>query len=219
MKIVLFGATGMIGEGALIECLGDDSVEKVLAVARRPTGHAHPRLVELIHHDFLDYSGVEAELTGYDACLYCLGVSSFRMSEDDYRRVTRDFAVAAAEVLLRLNPGMRMCFVSGAGTDANGRAMWARVKAEAERALLAMPWRSAHMFRPAAVIPRKGVVSRVRTYRVLYALIGWAHPVLEALLPDFVTTSDHLARAMIQVARDGHPLTVLEGRDINAVGR
>ncbi|MGD2067136.1 MAG: epimerase [Gemmatimonadota bacterium] len=218
MKIVLFGATGMIGEAVLIECLEDDSVETVLAVVRRPTGHGHPKLLELIHRDFLDYSGVEGRLAGYDACLYCLGVSSFGMSEADYRCITLDFTVAAAEVLLGLNPGMRVCFVSGAGAGAAGRAMWARVKAEAEQALLAMPWRSAHMFRPAFVMPRKGVVSRVRAYRVLYALVGWAYPILGMLVPDRVTTSDHLARAMIRVARDGHPRNVLEGSDINAVG-
>lgn len=218
MHVVIFGATGMIGQGALIECLEDDTIERVLAVVRRPTGRAHPKLAELSHDDFLDYSAVEDHLTGYDACLFCLGVSAMGMSEEDYRRVTYDVTVAAGKALLRLNPDMRMCFVSGAGTDLNGRQMWARVKAEAEQALLAMPWKSAHMFRPAGIMPRKGVVSRVRTYRIMYALIGWAYPVLKALIPNQVTTSDHLGRAMIQVARHGHPLEILEGRDINAAG-
>jgi uncharacterized protein YbjT (DUF2867 family) len=218
MRVIIFGATGMIGEGALIECLEDDSIETVLVVVRRPTGRAHPKLVELIHHDFLDYSGVAGRLVGYDACLFCLGISSLGVSEEDYRRVTCGFAIAAGEVLLGLNPGMRMCFVSGAGTDPNGRQMWARVKAEAEQALLAMPWKSAHVFRPALVIPRKGVVSRVRAYRIMYGLMAWAHPVLKALMPNQVTTSDHLGQAMIRVGRDGHPLDVLEGKDINAVG-
>jgi len=218
MNVVIFGATGMIGQGALLECLEDDSIEKVLAIVRRPTGHAHPKLVELIHDDFLDYSAVEERMVGYDACLFCLGISSLGMSEADYRRVTRDFAVAAGRALLRLNPGMRMCFVSGAGTDSSGRQMWARVKSEAEQALLAMPWKSAHMFRPAWITPRKGVVSRVRSYRIMYALLGWASPVLRALAPNQVTTSDHLGRAMIRVARSGHPVEILEGKDINAVG-
>lgn len=216
MKVILFGATGMIGEGALIECLEDDSVEKVLAVVRRPTGHNHPKLTELIHRDFLDYSPVEEQLAGYDACLYCLGISSFGVSEQDYRRVTYDFTVAAGEVLLRHNPRMRVCFVSGAGTDASSRQMWARVKAEAEQALLAMPWRSAHMFRPAGILPQKGVVSGVRSYRILYAVLGWVYPVLKALMPNQITTSVQLGRAMIRVARDGHSLAVLEGADINS---
>jgi uncharacterized protein YbjT (DUF2867 family) len=218
MKVIIFGATGMIGQGALIECLDDESIEKVLAVVRRPTGRVDSKLVELVLHDFLDYSAVEEQLKGFDACLFCLGISALGMSEEDYRRITYDFAVAAGEVLLRLNPGMRMCFVSGAGTNLNGRQMWARVKAEAEQALLAMPWRSAHMFRPAGIMPRKGVVSGVRSYRILYTLLGWTYPVLKALTPNQVTTSDHLGRAMILVARDGHPLEILEGRDINSVG-
>jgi uncharacterized protein YbjT (DUF2867 family) len=219
MKVILFGATGMIGQGALIECLEDDSVEKVLAVTRRPTGSSHPKLSELIHRDFLDYSSVEDRLTGYDACLYCLGVSALGMDESDYRRITLDYTVAAGETLLRLNPDMRICFISGAGTNVRGRQMWARVKGEAEQALLAMPWTSAHMFRPAGILPRKGVVSGVGAYRVLYTVLGWAYPLLRAAVPGMVTNSVELGRAMIEVGREGHPLTVLEGKDIIAAAR
>lgn len=218
MKVILFGATGMIGEGALIECLEDPGVDQVLAVVRRPTGRQHPKLTELIHQDFADYSAIEPQLTGYDACLFCLGISSSGMSEQDYRRITYDFAVAAGETLVRLNPEMRLCFISGAGSDVNGRQMWARVKGEAEAALLEMPWRSAHMFRPAAIQPLKGVRSGVKSYRVMYAVMGWAFPLLKALFPKQVTTSVVLGRALIRVARDGHPKAILEGDDINAAG-
>ncbi|MCB9764984.1 MAG: epimerase [Alphaproteobacteria bacterium] len=218
MKVILFGATGMIGAGALIECLEDDDVAQVLAVVRRPTGRTHPKLTELIISDFLDYSGVEDQLRGYDACLYALGIASAGMSEADYRRITLDFAVAAGEALLRANPGMRLCFISGAGTDLHSRQMWARVKGEAEQALLAMPWTSAHMFRPALILPRKGVNSGVRSYRILYATLGWAFSLLKAVAPAYITTTEELGRALIHVARDGHPKSILEGADIHAAG-
>lgn len=217
MKVVLFGATGMLGQGALIECLDDDAIESVLAIVRRPTGRSHPKLTELIVEDFLDWSAVEDELAGYDACLYCLGISALGMSEDDYRRITYDFTVAAAKVLLKYNPDMRMCFISGAGTTSESRQMWARVKAEAEQALLDMGWKSAHMFRPAGIMPRKGTVSGVWHYRLVYAVMGWFFPLLQRVVPNQLTTTDQLGRAMIEVAKSGHPKPILEGVDINAV--
>lgn len=217
MNVIIFGATGMIGQGALIECLDDPDIENVLAVVRRPTGRTHPKLRELIHQDYLDYSEVEAEFAGYDACLYCLGISAVGMSEADYRRITYDFTVAASEALLRQSPSIRICFISGSGTSAQSRQMWARVKAEAEQALSKIAGDNAHMFRPAGILPRKGVVSGVRSYRIMYTLFGWLFPVLKWLAPNYVTTSDQLGRALVGVAREGHPKTILEGVDINAV--
>ena len=218
MKVILFGATGMIGEGALIECLEDPDIERVLTVVRRPTGRGHDKLTELVHEDFTDYSNLEEQLTGWDACLFCLGVSAGGMSERKYRVITYDFTVAAGETLVRLNPGMRMCFISGAGTATASRQMWARVKGEAEDALLAMPWRSAHMFRPAMIQPLKGVTSGVTSYRVMYAMMGWSLPLWKRLLPKYVTTSVVLGRALIRVARDGHELVNIENGDINTIG-
>ena len=218
MKVILFGATGMIGEGALIEALEDPGVEEVMAVVRRPTGRTDHKLRELLLEDFTDYSSVAGAFAGYDACLYCLGVSSAGMSEADYRRVTYDFAIAAARALLSQNPQMRLCFVSGAGTDVNGRQMWARVKAETEAALLAMPWRSAHMFRPALIQPMKGTRSGVALYRVFYAALGWLVPFLKRRFPAYVTDTAVLGQAMLRVARDGHDKAILESIDINAVG-
>ncbi len=217
MQVILFGATGMIGEAALVECLDDAEVARVAAIVRRPTGHTHDKLDEIVHGDFLNFSAIADRLAGFDACLYCLGISAAGISEADYRRITYDFTIAAAEVLLEASPGLRMCFVSGAGTSADSRMMWARVKAEAEQALLAMPFSSAHMFRPAAIFPRKGVRSGVRSYRIMYALLGWTYPVLKWISPGNVTTSDQLGRALIRVAREGHDASILEGADINAI--
>ena len=216
MRVILFGATGMIGSGALIECLEDPGVEAVLAIVRRPTGRSHDKLTELIHSDFADYSGVEDELRDYDACLFCLGISAAGMSEADYRRITYDYSVAAGEVLSRLNPAMRLCFISGAGTNMSSRQMWARVKGEAEAAMLGLPWRSAHMFRPGGIAPKKGVVSGVRSYRIFYALFGWALPLIQRVAPNAITDTVKLGRALIRVGREGHPKSYLETPDINA---
>ncbi|MCB9781195.1 MAG: NAD-dependent epimerase/dehydratase family protein [Alphaproteobacteria bacterium] len=219
MKLILFGATGMIGEGALIECLDHPDVESVLAVVRKPTGRQHDKLTELVHDDFLDYSAVEHRFAGFDACLYCLGISAQGMSEADYRRITFDFTVAAADAMLRQSPGLRMCFISGAGTNPASRQMWARVKGEAEQALLAMPFSSAHMFRPAGILPEKGVQARIPSYAFAYRWFSWAFRLLRAVAPGMVTTTDELGRALIRVARDGHTLDILEGRDIHEIGR
>lgn len=219
MKVILFGATGMVGQGVLRECLLAPDVERVLAVGRSATGQQHEKLQELVHKDLSDFSSVEASLSGYDACFFCLGVSSAGMSEQVYRRVTHDFAMAAARTLVRLNPSMTFVFVSGAGTDSTGksRTMWARVKGETENALLQLPFKAAYMFRPAFIQPLHGVKSRTRLYRVLYAAMGPLYPVWKALIPRYVTTSEQVGRAMLHAARHGAPKPVLENADINAL--
>ncbi|PTL77228.1 NAD(P)H-binding protein [Vitiosangium sp. GDMCC 1.1324] len=217
MKVILFGATGMIGQGVLRECLLDPGVERVLAVGRSTTGQQHEKLRELVHTNFLDFSSAEEALSGYDACFFCLGVSSAGMSEQDYRRVTYDFALAAARTLVRLNPGMTFIYVSGAGTDstARGGTMWARVKGETENALLQLPFKATYMFRPGFIQPLHGVTSKTRLYRAIYAVMGPFYPVLRGLFPKDVTNTEQLGRAMLQVARRGAPARVLETRDIN----
>lgn len=217
MHIVLFGATGMLGQAALLEAIDDASVDSIRVVTRRPTGTRHPKVTELVHDDFADFSSLEPQLECLDACLYCLGISAAGLSEDEYRRITRDFAVAASESMLRASPGMRMVFISGAGAQAGSGTMWRRVKAEAEQAVLALPWRSAHCLRPAMIMPRRGVTSRTRAYRIGYNALGWAYPVFKAVAPGSTTTSDQLGRAMLAIARDGHDKPILEGADINAV--
>jgi uncharacterized protein YbjT (DUF2867 family) len=220
MRVVLFGATGMIGQGVLRECLLDPGVERVLAVVRRPTGRTDAKLREVVAADFTDFSALEAELTGYDACFFCLGATSAGLTEQAYRRVTYDIAVAAARTLARLNPAMTFVFVSGAGADSTGkgRVMWARVKGETENAVLALPFKAAFVFRPAFIQPLHGITSRTRAYRIFYALTGPLQPVLKALLPGLVTTTERIGRAMIRAARSGAPKRVLENRDIDALG-
>ncbi len=217
MKVILFGATGMIGQGVLRECLLDPRVEAVLAVTRSATGRTHAKLREIIHADFADLSAIEGELAGYDACFYCLGVSSVGMSEADYTRVTFDYAMAAGRVLARSSPKLTFVFISGGGTDSSeqGRSMWARVKGKTENALLGLPFEASYMFRPAMIIPMHGIVSRTRLYRVVYTIIGPLHPFLELVAPSVVTTTDNVAKAMLLVATSGAKKRVLENRDIN----
>ncbi|HSP16456.1 MAG TPA: NAD(P)H-binding protein [Thermoanaerobaculia bacterium] len=220
MKVVLFGGSGMIGQGVFRECLRDPDVERVVSVVRKETGTRNPKLREVVHGDFSDFSPIEPELAGADACLFTLGVTSAGMSEEDYRRVTYDIAIAAAKTFLRLNPGSTFAFVSGAGTDSTerGRTMWARVKGATENALLAMPFRAAYMFRPAAIQPLHGIRSRTRIYRIFYAILGPVLPLMRRLFPQYVTTTEHLGRAMIEAARRGAPKRILESSDINMLG-
>jgi uncharacterized protein YbjT (DUF2867 family) len=218
MRVILFGATGMVGQAALRECLLDPGVERVLTVGRSATGQKHEKLQELVHADLTDYSRVSGELAGYDACFFCLGVSSAGMSEADYRRVTVDIAVSAGRALVAANPGMTFIFVSGTGTDSTGksRTMWARVKGEAENAILALPFKGAYAFRPAFIRPMHGITSRTRSYRVLYAIMRPIVPLVTALFPGQVTTTERIGRAMLNVARNGAPKRILETPDINA---
>ncbi|GAC1606372.1 MAG: epimerase [Myxococcales bacterium] len=220
MKVVLFGATGMVGQGALRECLLDPDVEGVLAVGRSATGRSHPKLRELVRADLLDLSPVEDALTGYDACFFCLGVSSAGMSEAAYAKVTYDLALSVAQTLVRRNPGMTFLFVSGAGTDVTGqsRTMWARVKGRTENAIRRLPFKAAVIFRPAFIRPLHGITSRTRVYRVLYSVLRPLAPLLDALAPRYVTTTEQVGRAMLRVAKQGAPKPVLESADIRALG-
>lgn len=210
----------MVGGGALREALDADEVEAVVTVGRRPTGLAHPKLEEIVHEDLLDYAAVRSRLSGFDACFFCLGVTSAGMSEEAYRRVTLDLTLAAARTLVELNPAMVFCFVSGAGTDATerGRIMWARVKGAAENALFAMPFKAVHAFRPAFIQPRRGVRSKTRLYRAFYAVTSPLYPLLSRSFPRWVTDSVTVGRAMLRVAAGGFPKPVLENDDINEVG-
>jgi uncharacterized protein YbjT (DUF2867 family) len=210
----------MVGQGVLRECLQDDGAERVLVVTRTPTGVSHAKLRELVRTDLSDLTPVEAELAGYDACFYCVGVSSVGMSEADYTRVTHDLTLAAAVPLARLNPGMTFVFVSGTGTDSTeqGRVMWARVKGKAENAIGRLPFKASFMFRPGVIQPLHGVRSKTRLYRVAYLLAAPLMPLLRAVLRDKVTTSELVGRAMLEVARNGAPKRLLENADINALG-
>jgi hypothetical protein len=216
MNVLLFGATGMVGQGVLRECLLDPTVRQALVIGRRATGQRHEKLRELVLPDVADLAGVESDLAGFDACLFCLGVSAAGMAEERYTNLTYDLTLAVAQTLARLNPGMTFVYVSGMGTDSSerGRTMWARVKGRTENALLKLPFKAAYMFRPAAIVPLHGIQSSTRWTRILYAVMKPLFPVLRALFPNYVTTTEQLGRAMIAVARNGFPKKVLEPPDI-----
>ena len=217
MKVILFGATGMVGQGVLRECLLDPGVASVLAVGRSPTGQRHAKLNEVVHDNFLDYSAIESQLTGCDACFFCLGVSSVGMDEERYRHLTYDITLAAARPLAKLNPQMVFVYVTGRGTDSTeqGRLMWARVKGKTENDLLKLPFRAAYMFRPAGIQPLHGIRSKTAWYQAVYVIAAPLLTLLNRIAPKYMTTTEQVGRAMIKVARDGYPKPVLESEDIN----
>jgi uncharacterized protein YbjT (DUF2867 family) len=219
MKVILFGATGMVGQGVLRECLLDAGVESVLVVGRSATGQRHARLREILHDNFFDLSGLESQLAGYDACFFCLGVSSVGMSEERYRHMTYDLTMAAATALAKLNPGMVFVYVTGRGTDSSehGRLMWARIKGKTENDLLKLPFKAAYMFRPAGIQPLHGIRSKTAWYQAVYVAAAPLLTLLHRVAPTYVTTTEQVGRAMIKVARDGYPKRVLESEDINRV--
>lgn len=219
MKAIITGATGMVGKGVLLECLQNPAVSAVLVISRRPLGMQHPKLKEIIHGDFYDLSAVERDLQGYDACFFCLGVSAFRMREADYHRVTHDLTLHVAGTLLRLNPAMTFCYVSGQGTDGSGKGkvMWARVKGRTENDLRALPFRAAYMFRPGYIQPLDGIISSTPLYNALYAIMKPLYPVLRSLFPGSVTTTRAVGRAMIAAALKSPAKRVLETPDINTL--
>jgi uncharacterized protein YbjT (DUF2867 family) len=216
MKVILFGASGMVGQGALRELLSDPDVEAVLSIGRSATGQRHAKLKELVQEDVGDLRMIEHELSGYGACLFCLGVSAVGMSESDYKRITYDLTLKVAQTLERLNPKMTFVYVSGGGTDSTerGHVMWARIKGATENALLAMPFERAYMLRPGFIRPLNGIVSKTRWYRMLYALVGPIYPLLKRLFPGQVTTTEELGVAMLKLLKRGFTERVLENRDI-----
>ncbi len=220
MKVILFGATGMVGQGVLRECLLDSEVESVLAIGRSNTGRQDAKLKEIVHRDFSNYSGIAGQLAGYNVCFFCLGVSAVGMTEVEYERVTYGFTLAAAEMLVNLNPEMTFAYVSGAGADSTerGRTMWARVKGKTENALLGMPFKAAYMLRPGYIQPMHGIRSKTGWYQALYTVMAPLYPMWNAVLPNYVTTTEQLGRAMIAVAKKGAKKRVLECRDINEIG-
>jgi uncharacterized protein YbjT (DUF2867 family) len=216
MKIVLFGASGMVGQGVLRECLLDPDVTEVVSVVRTPTGSGDPKLTEVVHGDFTDFGSITPDFAGADACFFCLGVSAGGMKEDAYRRISYDITLAAAEPMITQDPALTFLYVSGAGTNANGRAMWARVKGETENALLALSDHT-YMFRPGFIRPMHGVRSKTPSYRAIYAVTKPFGPVMMRL--PVVTDTERVGRAMLSVARNGYPRRILENKDINVASK
>jgi uncharacterized protein YbjT (DUF2867 family) len=219
VKVVVFGATGMIGQAVLRECLLDPSVTEVVTVGRTVTGKQDPKLREIAHADLFDLAPIRADLADADGCFFCLGVSSAGMSEDAYRRITYDLTMAAANLFADAKPDVTFVYVSGQGTDSTekGRTMWARVKGKTENDVLAL-LPNAYMFRPGYIHPMNGEKPRSRVYALLIPVVRPLYPVLRRLMPKSTTTTENLGRAMIRVARGGAPQRVLESPDINVAG-
>jgi uncharacterized protein YbjT (DUF2867 family) len=219
MNILIFGATGMVGKGVLRECLLDSDVERVLTVGRAPTGTKHSKLTEMVRKDLFDYAEIENQLAGFDACFFCLGISSAGMNEADYSRITHDMALAAAAALLRLNPEMTFIFVSGAGADSTerGRVMWARVKGKTENALLRLPFKAVYVFRPGIIQPLHGIQSKTPGYRLVYAVAKPLLPIARRLFPNYVLTTEQIGRAMLAAAKRGAAKPILDAPDIRAL--
>ncbi|MEM9069797.1 MAG: epimerase [Myxococcota bacterium] len=216
MNVVIFGATGMIGHGVLLEALDDEGIASVLTVGRRTLDLEHPKLEQLVHDDFSDFSSIEGRFAGLDACFWCLGVSSSGMKEDVYRRITVDFTMAGAAAISRQSPSMTFCFISGAGTDRESRTMWSRVKAEAEDRLDEFNFGAVYRFRPAMIQPMRGVRSTIGSYNAVYAVMKPFYPLLKKL-PKYVTSTVEVGRAMIRVSREGAESTTLENAEICAL--
>ena len=217
MQVLIFGATGMIGQGVLREALRDPRVSHVVTVGRSATGQRDPKLHEIVHPDLLNLSSIAPQFDSIDACFYCLGVSSAGMNEADYRRVTVAMPLAAANTLVARNPGMTFIYVSGTGADSSGRSriMWARVKGEAENSLMALPFKAVYVFRPGFVQPLHGIRSKTPLYNAIYRVVAPLYPVLKAIAPSLVTTTEQIGRAMISAAEGGAPKRILENADIN----
>jgi uncharacterized protein YbjT (DUF2867 family) len=217
MKVIVTGTTGMVGEGVMLECLEHHDVDVVLSVSRRPYGVSLPKMKECIVPDFMQVEDVAQQLTGYDACFFCAGVSSVGKSEAEYTRITYDTTLHFAETVALVNPGMAFTYVSGMGTDSTekGRMMWARVKGRTENALTRVGFRAAYNFRPGFMRAMPGQRNLPGSYKAL----GWLYPVLRVVIPRYVSTLEDVGRAMIRCVTQRYPKTILEVRDINALGR
>ena len=217
VNAIVTGSTGMVGEGVLHECLLHPDVESVLVINRKPCGVTHPKLTEIIHADFFDLSAIESRLTGYNACFFCLGVSSIGMKEPEYTRVSYTLTMNVARTLSRLNPGMTFCYVSGAGTDGTekGKIMWARVKGKTENDLAKLPFRAAYAFRPAFMLPTKGLKNTLSFYKY----VDWLYPVVHPLFPGSFGTLKDLGLAMINSVIRGSDKKVLNSSDIATLAR
>src|SRR5271163_871224 len=218
MNVLLFGATGMVGQGVLRECLLDPSVQLAVTIGRSATGQQNSKLREVVHPDLWNYATIESDLKNFDACFFCLGVGSAGMAEKDYEHVTYGITIAAAETLSRLNPKMVFIYVSGTGTDSSekGRMMWARVKGKTENALLRLPFAAAYMFRPGFIEPAHGEISRNKLYRVLFAIAKPFLPLLRRAFPNQILTTEQIARAMLNLVTHPYPKHILEIQDIRA---
>ena len=215
IKAIITGATGMVGEGVLHECLHNDAIESILVINRKPCGTSHPKLKEIIHSDFYNFSAIEPQLTNYNACFFCLGTTSLGMKEPEYYSITHDITLHMATTLCKLNPDMTFCYVSGAGTSDKAKSMWTRVKSKTENDLKKLPFKKVYNFRPAAIQPTKGLKNTLGAYKYL----GWLFPVLRVLSPNSVSTLKELGLAMINSAAVGYEKDTIEVKDIKILAK
>ena len=218
INVIITGATGMVGKGVLLECLESDDVASVLSISRRSVGLKHAKMREVIVSDISNLDRIDEDLTRADACFFGLGVSSEGMSEADYRKITYDLTLDFSTALATIRPDMTFCYVSGSGTNANSKTMWARVKGETEAALKALPFKAAVMFRPGLIQPIKGVKPTSRLFSVMLTALGFMFPLMRAVAPNTVTTTERMGRAFINVAQDGTDKLILDPVDINQLG-
>ena len=221
MKVLIFGATGMVGQGVLRECLQASDVELVQTFGRAPTGKHHPKLREVVHAEMWHYDGIDDQLSDFDACFFCIGVTSSGMDEKAYTHLTHDLTLAAAEALARINPRMVFVYVSAAGADSKetSRIMWARVRGKVENALLKLPFRGVYIFRPGMIEPLDGIKSKTAAYRIFYSLTKPLLPLLRSALPKYVLSTRQMGAAMLAVVRSGAQKRVLEIADIGVLGK
>ncbi len=219
MKVIIIGVSGMVGQGVLRECLADPKVTAILVVGRSATGLQHPKVREIVHPDLRNLESLEAELTGFDACFFCLGASAAGLSEEAYVAINHAIPMSFGTTLARINPGMTFVYVSGAGTDSSerGRMMWARVKGKTENDLLRLNL-NAFMFRPGFIQPMNGEVSRTRAYRIGIAILKPVFPLLRRLFPSAILTTEVVGKAMLRLVSESNAKRILEARDINDLG-
>ena len=216
MKVIITGATGMIGKGVLLECLDHAVIEEVLVIGRNLVGVAHPKLKEMVHPDFSDFSWASGQLKGYDACYFCLGISAGGLSEEAYKKITYDYTMALARVLVTLNKDMTFIYVSGQGTDSSekGRMMWARVKGRTENDLLKIGFKQTFMFRPGAIIPLRGIKSRTKAYQLMYDYFMWLVKGIKLISPNSVVDTTQIGLAMIHATIKGYPTNIVTPKDM-----
>lgn len=217
LRAIITGVTGMVGEGVLHECLIDSRVEQVLVISRKPSGILHPKLKEILINDFMDISSIKDSLHPYNACFFCLGISSIGVKEQEYTRLTYDLTINFAETLVQVNPDMTFCYVSGAGTDSTekGKSMWARVKGKTESHLFKLPFKRVFAFRPAYIRPTDGLKNTLR----FYMGYSFVYPLLRIMFPNYVSTLADIGIAMIHCALKGYEKSILEVKDINALAK
>lgn len=216
MNVIITGASGMVGKGVLLECLDSAEVDKVLSIGRSSSGVEHSKLEELDHSDFMDFSSIKDKLSNYDACYFCLGISAAGMKEADYHRITYEYTMSLASTLFELNNDITFTYVSGQGTDSSekGRSMWARVKGKTENDLMAMGFKQSFMFRPGAIIPKRGIKSKTKAYQFMYDYFMWLVYLIKLFAPNSVVSTTDIGLAMITIAKNGYDQQIINPKDM-----